>query len=333
MIEVKHLTKIYGDHTAVDDLSFTIEPGHIYGLLGPNGAGKSTTMNIVTGCLAATSGTVRICGHDIYEDPIAAKRCIGYLPEIPPLYTDMTPLEFLSFVAEAKGVGYEEAGRQVREVMELTQIEDMKDRLIKNLSKGYRQRVGIAQAMLGNPDIIILDEPTVGLDPKQIIEIRELIRMLGQNRTVILSSHILAEISAVCDRVLIISHGKLVADDTIEHLESSVTNANRLRLSVRGSAEDVSEVLGGIDGILDCKQISEEDGVIALSLNVTKERDLRDDIFFAMAERRIPVLTMEAEELDLEDVFLSLTDGEQPEAEESEESEETEEMEKEEHDA
>ena len=333
MIEVKHLTKIYGDHTAVDDLSFTIEPGHIYGLLGPNGAGKSTTMNIVTGCLAATSGTVRICGHDIYEDPIAAKRCIGYLPEIPPLYTDMTPLEFLSFVAEAKGVGYEEAGRQVREVMELTQIEDMKDRLIKNLSKGYRQRVGIAQAMLGNPDIIILDEPTVGLDPKQIIEIRELIRMLGQNRTVILSSHILAEISAVCDRVLIISHGKLVADDTIEHLESSVTNANRLRLSVRGSAEDVSEVLGGIDGILDCKQISEEDGVITLSLNVTKERDLRDDIFFAMAERRIPVLTMEAEELDLEDVFLSLTDGEQPEAEESEESEETEEMEKEEHDA
>lgn len=336
MIEVKHLTKIYGDHTAVDDLSFTIEPGHIYGLLGPNGAGKSTTMNIVTGCLAATSGTVRICGHDIYEDPIAAKRCIGYLPEIPPLYTDMTPFEFLSFVAEAKGVGYEEAGRQVREVMELTQIEDMKNRLIKNLSKGYRQRVGIAQAMLGNPEIIILDEPTVGLDPKQIIEIRELIRMLGQTRTVILSSHILAEISAVCDRVLIISHGKLVADDTIEHLESNVANANRLRLSVRGSAEDISEVLGNIEGILDCKQISEEDGVITLSLNVTKERDLRDDIFFAMAERRIPVLTMDAEELDLEDIFLSLTDSEQSEEETentSEETEDTEETEKEEHDA
>jgi ABC-2 type transport system ATP-binding protein len=336
LIEVKHLTKIYGDHTAVDDLSFTIEPGHIYGLLGPNGAGKSTTMNIVTGCLAATSGTVRICGHDIYEDPIAAKRCIGYLPEIPPLYTDMTPFEFLSFVAEAKGVGYEEAGRQVREVMELTQIEDMKNRLIKNLSKGYRQRVGIAQAMLGNPEIIILDEPTVGLDPKQIIEIRELIRMLGQTRTVILSSHILAEISAVCDRVLIISHGKLVADDTIEHLESNVANANRLRLSVRGSAEDISEVLGNIEGILDCKQISEEDGVITLSLNVTKERDLRDDIFFAMAERRIPVLTMDAEELDLEDIFLSLTDSEQSEEETentSEETEDTEETEKEEHDA
>ena len=310
MIEVKHLTKIYGDHTAVDDLSFTIEPGHIYGLLGPNGAGKSTTMNIVTGCLAATSGTVSICGHDIYEEPIAAKRCIGYLPEIPPLYTDMTPFEFLSFVAEAKGVGYEEASRQVREVMELTQIEDMKNRLIKNLSKGYRQRVGIAQAMLGNPDIIILDEPTVGLDPKQIIEIRELIRMLGQSKTVILSSHILAEISAVCDRVLIISQGKLVADDTIEHLENNVANANRLRLSVRGGAEEISEVLSSIEGILDCKQLSEEDGVITVSLTVTKERDLRDDIFFAMAERRIPVLTMEADELDLEDIFLTLTDGE-----------------------
>jgi ABC-2 type transport system ATP-binding protein len=336
LIEVKHLTKIYGDHTAVDDLSFTIEPGHIYGLLGPNGAGKSTTMNIVTGCLAATSGTVRICGHDIYEDPIPAKQCIGYLPEIPPLYTDMTPFEFLSFVAEAKGVGYEEAGRQVREVMELTRIEDMKDRLIKNLSKGYRQRVGIAQAMLGNPDIIILDEPTVGLDPKQIIEIRDLIRMLGQSRTVILSSHILAEISAVCDRVLIISHGKLVADDTIEHLENSVQNANRLRLSVRGNAEAISEVLSGIEGILDCKQLSEEDGVISLSLNVSKERDLRDDIFFAMAEHRIPVLTMDVEELDLEDIFLTLTDGEQSEEAEEEsddDSDPSEENEKEEHDA
>ena len=289
-------------------------------------------MNIVTGCLAATGGTVRICGHDIYEEPIAAKRCIGYLPEIPPLYTDMTPFEFLTFVAEAKGVGYEEAGRQVREVMELTQIEDMKDRLIKNLSKGYRQRVGIAQAMLGNPEIIILDEPTVGLDPKQIIEIRDLIRMLGQSKTVILSSHILAEISAVCDRVLIISHGKLVADDTIEHLEQNVTSANRLRLSVRGDAENISEVLSGIEGILDCKQLSEEDGIIDLQLTVTKERDLRDDIFFAMAERRIPVLTMEEEELDLEDIFLSLTDSTPSEDETSEESEENE-QEQEEHDA
>ena len=300
MIEVKHLTKIYGDHTAVDDLNFTIQPGKIYGLLGPNGAGKSTTMNIVTGCLAATSGTVLINGHDIYEDPIAAKRCIGYLPEIPPLYTDMTPFEFLSFVAEAKGIGYEEASRQVREVMELTQIDEMKNRLIKNLSKGYRQRVGIAQAMLGNPDIIILDEPTVGLDPKQIIEIRELIRMLGQSKTVILSSHILAEISAVCDHVLIISHGKLVADDTIENLENSVNHSGNLRLSVRGELEAVSQILANMEGILACEQLSANNGMLELKLTVSKERDLRDDIFFAMAEHKIPVLTMDLEELTLE---------------------------------
>ena len=328
MIEVKHLTKIYGDHTAVDDLSFTIQPGKIYGLLGPNGAGKSTTMNIVTGCLAATSGTVTVNGHDIYEDPIAAKRCIGYLPEIPPLYTDMTPYEFLSFVAEAKGVAYDETARQVREVMELTQISDKQDRLIKNLSKGYRQRVGIAQAMLGNPDIIILDEPTVGLDPKQIIEIRELIRMLGENRTVILSSHILAEVSAVCDHVLIISHGKLVADDTIENLENSVNTTNTLHLSARGDLAAISEILSGIEGILDCEQIPNGNGILDLKLTVSKERDLRDDIFFAMAEHKIPVLTMELEELTLENIFLSLTGGEGTVSDETEEEEnETEEKE------
>ena len=328
MIEVKHLTKIYGDHTAVDDLSFTIQPGKIYGLLGPNGAGKSTTMNIVTGCLAATSGTVTVNGHDIYEDPIAAKRCIGYLPEIPPLYTDMTPYEFLSFVAEAKGVAYDEAARQVREVMELTQISDKQDRLIKNLSKGYRQRVGIAQAMLGNPDIIILDEPTVGLDPKQIIEIRELIRMLGENRTVILSSHILAEVSAVCDHVLIISRGKLVANDTIENLENSVNTTNTLHLSARGDLTAISEILAGIEGILDCEQIPNGNGILDLKLTVSKERDLRDDIFFAMAEHKIPVLTMELEELTLENIFLSLTGGEGTVSDESEDEEnETEEKE------
>ena len=328
MIEVKHLTKIYGDHTAVDDLSFTIQPGKIYGLLGPNGAGNSTTMNIVTGCLAATSGTFTVNGHDIYEDPIAAKRCIGYLPEIPPLYTDMTPYEFLSFVVEAKGVAYDEAARQVREVMELTQISDKQDRLIKNLSKGYRQRVGIAQAMLGNPDIIILDEPTVGLDPKQIIEIRELIRMLGENRTVILSSHILAEVSAVCDHVLIISHGKLVADDTIENLENSVNTTNTLHLSARGDLAAISEILAGIEGILDCEQIPNGNGILDLKLTVSKERDLRDDIFFAMAEHKIPVLTMELEELTLENIFLSLTGGEGTVSDETEDEEnETEEKE------
>ena len=310
MIEVTHLTKIYGDHTAVDDLSFTIERGKIYGLLGPNGAGKSTTMNIVTGCLAATSGTVRINGHDIYTDPLAAKRCIGYLPEIPPLYTDMTPYEFLTFVAEAKGVPYEEATRQIKEVIELTRLEEMQNRLIKNLSKGYRQRVGIAQAMLGNPDIIILDEPTVGLDPKQIIEIRDLIRMLGESKTVILSSHILAEISAVCDHVLIISHGKLVANDTIANLEGSVSEHNHLHISIRGELDAVTAVLANVEGIISCEQVPNNNGTLDLKLTVSKERDLRDDIFFAMAEHKIPVLSMELEELTLEDIFLSLTDGE-----------------------
>ena len=260
MIEVRNLTKKYGDHLAVNDLSFTIEKGKIYGLLGPNGAGKSTTMNIITGCLAATSGTVLIDGHDIFEEPIEAKRHIGYLPEQPPLYTDMTAAEYLDFVARAKGMPYDAALRQEKEVMQLTGIEPVKDRLLKNLSKGYRQRVGIAQAMLGDPDVIILDEPTVGLDPKQIIEIRDLIKKLGSIKTVILSSHILAEISAVCDHVMIISHGRLVADDSIEDLENSVNSANDLSLKVRGSAVDVKRILAGVGGIVSA-EYSEKDGV------------------------------------------------------------------------
>ena len=231
MIEVKHLCKRYGEHVAVDDLSFTIENGHVYGFLGPNGAGKSTTMNILTGCLAATSGTVSIDGFDIFEDAAEAKSRIGYLPEIPPLYQDMTVREYLTFVAKAKGVGRKTQTRasraevkaalhtQLAAAMAVTQIEDVADRLIKNLSKGYKQRVGIAQALLGGPEIIILDEPTVGLDPKQIIEIRDLIRALGKEHTVILSSHILSEVRSICDRLLIIAGGKLVADDTPEHLE------------------------------------------------------------------------------------------------------------------
>ena len=231
MIEVKHLCKRYVEHVAVDDLSFTIENGHVYGFLGPNGAGKSTTMNILTGCLAATSGTVSIDGFDIFEDAAEAKSRIGYLPEIPPLYQDMTVREYLTFVAKAKGVGRKTQTRtsraevkaamhtQLAAAMAVTQIEDVADRLIKNLSKGYKQRVGIAQALLGGPEIIILDEPTVGLDPKQIIEIRDLIRALGKAHTVILSSHILSEVRSICDRLLIIAGGKLVADDTPEHLE------------------------------------------------------------------------------------------------------------------
>lgn len=230
MITVEHLTKRYGSVTAVDDISFTIEDGHIYGFLGPNGAGKSTTMNIMTGCLAATSGEVKIDGFDIFEQARQAKQCIGYLPEIPPLYTDETPEEYLRFVAEAKGIAKRDIPAEITRVMRETRLTEMGGRLIRNLSKGYRQRVGIAQALLGNPRYIILDEPTVGLDPLQIIEIRDLIRELGEKHTVILSSHILSEVQAICESVLIIAHGKLVAFDTPQNLEMMLAANNRLTI-------------------------------------------------------------------------------------------------------
>ena len=309
MIEVKNLTKIYGNRTAVDHLSFKIYNGKIYGLLGPNGAGKSTTMNMLTGCLAPTEGIVRINGFDMFDRPLKAKKCIGYLPEIPPLYGDMTPFEYLCFVAEAKGVYDARALRQVQEAMELTGIDGMKDRLIKNLSKGCRQRVGIAQAMLGTPDIIILDEPTVGLDPKQIIEIRELIRRLGEIKTVIVSSHILAEINEVCDHVLILSEGRLIANAPIEELRSTSDANARIKLEVRGDEAGILEVLEGIDEINTCTVApSRETGVVSLALTAEKSDDLRDRIFFAMADRRYAVISMELEEASLEAVFMRLTE-------------------------
>ena len=233
MITVEHLTKRYGSVTAVDDISFTLETGHIYGFLGPNGAGKSTTMNIMTGCLAASAGEVTIDGHDIFEDARQAKRLIGYLPEIPPLYTDETPWEYLCFVAQAKGIPAKQIPDEVARVVAETRLDEMAGRLIRNLSKGYRQRVGIAQALLGSPPYIILDEPTVGLDPLQIIEIRDLIRQLGEKHTVILSSHILSEVQAICESVLIIAHGKLVAFDTPQNLEKMLTAAGRMTLCAR----------------------------------------------------------------------------------------------------
>ena len=310
MIEVKELTKVYGDHTAVDHLSFKINNGKIYGLLGPNGAGKSTTMNMITGCLAPTSGTVKINGFDVCEEPIQAKRCIGYLPEIPPVYEELTPEEYLRFVAEAKGVEYERAIRQVREVMDLTQITSMRARLIKNLSKGYRQRVGIAQAMLGSPDIIILDEPTVGLDPKQLAEIRALIRRLGEMKTVIVSSHILAEISEICDHVLIISDGKLIANAPIDELQGKTDAGVRINLSVRGDEDGVIEVLSAIPELESCTVgASHEPGVVSLTVVARGKEDLRDRIFFAMADHRYAVLSMEREEATLESIFLSLTEA------------------------
>lgn len=252
MIEVKDLVKRYGSHTAVDHLNFHVEKGQIYGFLGPNGAGKSTTMNLLTGYLAATEGQILIHGYDIARKPREAKRCIGYLPEMPPLYTGMTPREYLQFVAELNGIDRKKSGPILEKIMEQTQISDVKDRLIQHLSKGYRQRVGLAQALVGDPEILILDEPMVGLDPKQIIEIRELIKSLGKEHTIILSSHILSEIESICDHVMIISHGKLVASDTPEKLGRYMTHSDMMELRVRGRKEDCEramELLKGIEGL------------------------------------------------------------------------------------
>ncbi len=308
LIEVFNLTKKYGSFPAVKNISFTIEKGHIYGFLGPNGAGKSTTMNIITGCLAATSGTVRINGYDIYEDPVEAKRCIGYLPELPPLYTDMTPEEYLLFVAEAKGVAGERLEQEVDRVIEKTSLGAVRKRLIKNLSKGYRQRVGIAQAILGDPEIIILDEPTVGLDPLQIIEIRALIRELGENHTVILSSHILTEISAVCDYLIIISHGKIVASDTIAHLTASAEGRRIITLDVRGDTTAVSDAIATLNGAVHTTVTHGLGGCARVTVETEADADLRDDIFRIFARLDMPIVEMSTNDISLEDVFLRLTE-------------------------
>ncbi|MBE6564682.1 MAG: ABC transporter ATP-binding protein [Ruminococcaceae bacterium] len=328
MIEVKDLVKQYGATTAVKGLSFTIENGKIYGLLGPNGAGKSTTMNIITGCLAATSGQVVIDGFDIFEQPSEAKKHIGYLPEQPPVYGEMTPKEYLSFVGEAKGLRGEELRRGVEKVMDLTGIVGMKNRLIRNLSKGYKQRVGLAQAILGDPETIILDEPTVGLDPKQIIEIRDLIRSLGKDHTVVLSSHILSEVSAVCDYILIISDGRLVAGDTPENLSAYMNGQNTVELKTRASEEQVQTVLSGIGGIREANvKASDEKGVLSLSITSEGETDLREPLFYAFAEAKCPILEMVHTSLSLEDIFLRLTDGSEDEADGSDLASESEEEE------
>ena len=249
MIEIRHLTKRYGSHTAVSDLSLTVETGRIYGFLGPNGAGKSTTMNIMTGCLSATEGSVLIDGHDIFEEPDKAKALIGYLPELPPVYPDMTPREYLTFVARAKGVSRADRDRQIENALSVTHTDGVQNRLIRNLSKGDRQRVGSAQALLGDPHVVILDEPTVGLDPIQIIEIRDLIKTLGRTHTVILSSHILSEVRAVCDEIMIISKGRLVASDTPENLEKLFAGSMTLELTVRGEQDAISSALSTLSGV------------------------------------------------------------------------------------
>ena len=305
LIEIDNLVKKYGDHVAVDHLSLTVEPGKIYGFLGPNGAGKSTTMNIITGYLGATSGTVTINGHDIFKEPEEAKKCVGYLPEIPPLYTDMTVLEYLNFVAELKKLEKGLRKRYVEEAMETTGILDVKNRMIRNLSKGYRQRVGFAQAILGYPEIIILDEPTVGLDPKQIIEIRDLIRKLGEKHTVILSSHILTEISAVCDHVFIISKGKLVASDSTENLLEQMSGAQEIELIVRSESVRAKELLEEIEYVEHVQIKDEQEGRILVRAKTGT--DVREEVFRQMAENHIPVLEMHTVTKSLEDVFLQIT--------------------------
>ena len=314
MIEVSHLTKRYGGHTAVSNLSFTIEKGQIYGFLGPNGAGKSTTMNIMTGCLAASEGEVRIDGHDIFEEPQQAKCLIGYLPEQPPLYLDRTPREYLTFVGRAKGIKDKALPEQIGRVMEVTQITDVADRLIKHLSKGYRQRVGIAQALLGDPEVVILDEPTVGLDPKQIIEIRSLIQSLGQKHTVILSSHILSEVQAVCQTILIISKGHLVACDTPENLERLFSGSAAVDLTVEAGEAQTREILAPLDHIRSVDVRPEGADRCQVTLETDGDEGVCRAVFFAFSRAGRAILRMTDAKASLEDIFIELTSGEAADA-------------------
>lgn len=308
MIEVSNLVKDYGNHHAVKDISFTVDDGQIVGLLGPNGAGKSTTMNIMTGYISATSGTVKIGGCDILEEPIQAKKLIGYLPELPPLYEDMTVGEYLSFVCDLKGIRKKEDKiAAVTEVEEAVKITEVKGRLIKNLSKGYKQRVGLAQALIGNPPLLILDEPTVGLDPNQIIEIRSLIKSLAGKHTIILSSHILSEVNAICDYVLIIDKGILVAEDTPENLSRHFADKNRILLSIKGERTQVEEALEASLYLKSFEITSEHDDIIDVTAESSSEKDVRDELFFEFADKKLPIVKMETENLSLEDVFLKLT--------------------------
>jgi ABC-2 type transport system ATP-binding protein len=308
LIEVKNLTKRYGNQAAVDNLSFTVEKGQVLGFLGPNGAGKSTTMNIITGYISATEGTVTINGLDVFEEPEEVKKMIGYLPEFPPLYPDMTVREYLAFVADLKKVKKDERKTMITDVMDATKITPVADRLIKHLSKGYKQRVGLAQAIMGYPELIILDEPTVGLDPKQIIEIRDLIKELSNNHTVILSSHIMQEVSAVCDTVMIIDKGKLILQDKPENLSSHLGATGGLKLSVKGNKKVVVTALRKINRINKIDEHdSEIEGITTLTLHCGDKDDIREEVFYAMCETKTPILEMQSIRMSLEDIFLKVT--------------------------
>lgn len=326
MIKVEHLTKYYGDFLAVDDLSFQIAEGHVYGFLGPNGAGKTTTMNIMTGCLSPTSGSVTVGGFDILAEPEQAKRLIGYLPEQPPLYMNETPLEYLRFVGEAKGLRGEELDRQVSEVIGQVKIREVAHHRISALSKGYRQRVGIAQALLGSPKVTILDEPTVGLDPLQIIEIRDLIRQLGQAHTVILGSHILSEVQAICEKILIIAHGKLLAFGEPDQLERSLLSAGEIDFTTEADEQTVRSILSRVDDITDIALEQKQGGLLSARVH-TDSRDIyavSRALFFAFASRRKALLEMTLKKASLEDIFIELTESGDPAAQPQTEPEESE---------
>lgn len=312
MIEVKNLVKRYGNHAAVNDLSFTVETGKVVGFLGPNGAGKSTTMNMITGYIAPTEGEVLIDGIDIMDEPELAKKNIGYLPEIPPLYPDLKVREYLSFVAELKKVSKKDRDIEVHKIMSKTKTLDVSERLIKHLSKGYKQRVGLAGAMMGNPDILILDEPTVGLDPNQIIEMRELIRELSKNHTVLLSSHIMQEISAVCDEIIIINEGKMITKDTPENITKKMVDTNGVHVVVKGDKTKLKEALRTISGIknvsYDNDKDTEED-TTGLTIYCAEDEDIRVDLFYALAKAECPLIEMNKLDTSLEDAFLALTRG------------------------
>lgn len=308
MIEVKNLVKRYGNHIAVDQLSFTVDKGQILGFLGPNGAGKSTTMNIITGYISATEGTVKVNGIDVFEEPEEVKKMIGYLPEFPPLYPELTVFEYLNFVAELKKVKHSERKKMVSDIMNITKITDMKERLIKHLSKGYKQRVGLAQAIMGYPEVIILDEPTVGLDPKQISQIRDLIRDLSKKHTVILSSHIMQEVSAVCDSVMIINKGKLILQDKPENLSSHFSQTGSLKLLVRGERNTVLKALNNLEKIKRLEETqSLEKGTVSLTLYCNEDEDVREDVFYSMSKINTPILEMQSIRMSLEDIFLKVT--------------------------
>jgi len=315
VIEIQNLTKVYGKIVAVDNISFTVEKGEILGFLGPNGAGKSTTMNILTGFISSTSGTVKVAGKDIFENPLEVKKQIGFLPEQPPLYLDMTVNEYLDFCANLKSVPAKVWKSQKKDIMELVKVTHVSHRLIKNLSKGYRQRVGLAQALVGTPEVLILDEPTVGLDPKQIIEIRNLIRALGKRHTIILSSHILPEVSAVCDRVVIINKGKIVAVDTPENLSKTLSDFSRFTVTVAGPENKVKDIISKIYGVKYIESSTKiRDDEYSYIVEADKDIDVRKPMFNQLAQYGFPILELKSLNLSLEEIFLQLTRTEEKEA-------------------